>query len=488
MRYSITIFSLFITLLLQGQIAFYKQYSNAGSDIGQGVVQLEDSSYVITGSSSSFTDYQSQAFLLKVDSLGVYQWSTHYGGPESEWGRRVLYKKDHGFYICGFTNSYGAGAYDYYLVKTDVNGMPEWEKTYGNDGWERVHDAVLTIDTGIVMVGETNSNETHHLDAYIVRTDKNGDTLWTSTFGGAKDDVAHSIDIYHDSLLIVCGTIHIEAEDVDRGFVRVMHYLTGQTIEFDTLVAGAQNTIRDASLRNDLLDACGGVKVTQNALYDKVYYRYNLNTFDLESPPYFEDNTDESYAYALTHYGNPMQRYVAFSLVADYSFPGGEDLHVSTFTDGYTWLNNAASIAHLEQDEAGQFIATSDGGAMLVGFTSSDGFGATNVFICKIGPGELYPTVEGIEYWYNMVDVTEIETEVPFAVYPNPTSSILNVITPENQMTKVEIFDLSGRLLITDASKGLVQFDLSAFESGSYLLFLTFENQTSTSRKISVVK
>lgn len=487
MRYTVILICFFASLMAQGQIAFYKPYSNAGSDIGQGVVQLEDSSYVITGSSSSFTDYQSQAFLLKVDSMGVYQWSTHYGGPESEWGRRVLYQKDFGFYICGFTNSFGAGAYDYYLVKTDINGMPEWEKTFGGAGWERVHDAVLTIDTGIVMVGETNSNETNHIDAYIVRTDKFGDTLWTSTFGGEKDDIAHSIDVYHDTLLIVCGTIHIESEDKDRGFVRIMHYLTGQTIEFDTLVAGAQNTIRDASLRNDLLDACGGVRVSQNAPYDKVYYRYNLNTYALESPPYFEDNTDESCAYALTHYGNPMQRYVAYSLVADYSFPGGEDLHVSTFTDGYTWLNNAVSIAHLEQDEAGQFISTSDGGAMLVGYTSSDGFGATNVFICKIGPGEQYPVTDGITYYYNMVDAKELEEEDFFTVYPNPTASVLNVVIPTGQAVTIEIRDLSGRLVMLTKAEGKTTLDLNSFNAGSYLLLVTSEEH-STVQHIQVVK
>ena len=83
-------------ILVSGQIDFYKIYTNNGYDFGQGIVQLEDSSYLITGSSSSFQNGASQAFLLKVDSLGNYNWSKNFGGSESEGGRRVLYKKNVG--------------------------------------------------------------------------------------------------------------------------------------------------------------------------------------------------------------------------------------------------------------------------------------------------------------------------------------------------------------------------------------------------------
>ena len=98
-------------------------------------------------------------------------WSNNYGGPESESGRRVLYKKNFGFFICGFTNSIGSGGFDNYLAKVDELGNLEWEKAYGGEGWEKVHDAALTKDTGVIMVGETSSNFSDNQDIYIVRTD-----------------------------------------------------------------------------------------------------------------------------------------------------------------------------------------------------------------------------------------------------------------------------------------------------------------------------
>ena len=96
------------------QISFYKLFTNNGADFGQGITQLEDSSYVITGSSSSFINGPSQAFLMRIDSMGNYMWSNHYGGAEIESGRRVLYTKNFGYFICDSTQR---GPYYVYTSK-----------------------------------------------------------------------------------------------------------------------------------------------------------------------------------------------------------------------------------------------------------------------------------------------------------------------------------------------------------------------------------
>ena len=132
------------------QIEFFKNYTNNGYDFGQGVVQLEDSSYVITGSSSSFQDGAAQAFLLKIDSLGNHVWAHDYGGIETDWGRRVLYKKNVGFFIAGYTNSMGNGGYDAYLIKTDEQGTKLWEKTFGKEGWEKIMIELLKNWTELI--------------------------------------------------------------------------------------------------------------------------------------------------------------------------------------------------------------------------------------------------------------------------------------------------------------------------------------------------
>ena len=144
MRILVLIISFVLPVFIAGQISFYKVYSDDGYDKGYGIVQLQDSSYMLTGSSSSF-DNNAQVYLLHIDSLGNYIWSNSYGGAESDVAKRILYQPGFGYFIAGTTNSFGNGAYDALLMKIDENGLLEWEKSYGQAGWDQINDAVLTV-------------------------------------------------------------------------------------------------------------------------------------------------------------------------------------------------------------------------------------------------------------------------------------------------------------------------------------------------------
>ena len=200
-----------------GHISFFKQFSNNGYDYGEGIVQTEDSSYLITGSSSSFGDGPAQAFLLKVDSLGNFKWSNNYGGIESDGGRRVMYIAGDGILIAGYTNSFGNGAYDFYLTKTDLSGIQLWEKSYGTAGWEKVNDAALTRDSGVIMIGETLNTSDGESDVFIVRTDKNGVELWSQQIGGLGSDKAKCIEPIDDSTFVIGGSDFVADSNMQKG-------------------------------------------------------------------------------------------------------------------------------------------------------------------------------------------------------------------------------------------------------------------------------
>lgn len=218
----------------QSQIVFYKMYTGNGYDRGEGIVQLADSSYTITGSSSSWGG-NSDAFLLHVDSSGNYLWSNHFGGDESDGGRRVLHNEGLGYYIAGFSNSFsGNGNYDAYLVHTDLQGNKLWEKTYGNQNWEKINDAVLNPDSTIIMVGESQPLNGNGADIYIIKTNAEGDTLWTKTFGGTGNDRANTVISIEDSLFIVGGEMFIPDSNYVKGFLLKMDK-NGNIVWLDTI-------------------------------------------------------------------------------------------------------------------------------------------------------------------------------------------------------------------------------------------------------------
>ncbi len=100
MRILIFILGLLFIGSLNAQSSFYKLYSSNGFDIGKGVAEYSDSSFLICGSSTSWGG-STQMVLLKLDSTGAYQWSNQYGGNESDGANRVLYNEAEGVFAVG---------------------------------------------------------------------------------------------------------------------------------------------------------------------------------------------------------------------------------------------------------------------------------------------------------------------------------------------------------------------------------------------------
>jgi hypothetical protein len=112
---------------------------------------------------------------------------------------------DNGYIIAGYTNSFGAGLEDVYLIKTDANGDALWTKTYGGTGGDQGSSVQQTTDNGYTIAGYTNSFGAGNYDVYLIKTDVNGDTLWTKTYGGAGTDYGWSVQQTTDNGYIIAG-------------------------------------------------------------------------------------------------------------------------------------------------------------------------------------------------------------------------------------------------------------------------------------------
>ncbi|MEY3237462.1 MAG: hypothetical protein RI883_1563, partial [Bacteroidota bacterium] len=258
------------------QIKFFKIFADNGYDYGQGIVQLEDSSYLITGSSSSYGDSPSQVFLMKLDSLGTFQWSKNFGGSESDWGRRVLTWNDTVFFIAGYSNSLGTGSYNFYLVKTDRFGTQLSEKHYNHPGWEKMNDALITADSTIYMVGETTGTSIGDRNFYIVKTDHNGDTLWTRNFGSSGEDAAKSIRQYNDTTFFVVGEMYNADSTLTKGAI-IKLYANGDTAWVKQYGLDGNYSLNDCLFDGTNLNAVGNRIYPQGGDLDEFRLNSDIN-------------------------------------------------------------------------------------------------------------------------------------------------------------------------------------------------------------------
>ena len=185
-----------------GNADWFRTYGGSGVDYGHFVEQTTDGGYIITGASSpSIGGYD--VYLIRTDSLGYVLWERTFGGSRNDFGYCVRQTSDGGFIIAGSTSSFGHGGGDFYVIRTDVNGDTIWTNTYGGSDLDVGYSVLQTSDSGFLVAGETASFGNY--DAYLIKTNSNGDTIWTKTFGGNMIEFFKSINPTSDNGPILCG-------------------------------------------------------------------------------------------------------------------------------------------------------------------------------------------------------------------------------------------------------------------------------------------
>jgi hypothetical protein len=131
-------------------------------------------------------------------------WMKIFGGYEYEYGDAVQQTSDGGYIVFGTTSSYGLGSRSAWLIKTDNNGNEEWNKTYGGTGAEAAYDGQQTSDEGYIVVGFTDSN-IENPDAWLCKTDVDGNVEWTKRYGGSLTDLGNGVYQTDDGGYIIVG-------------------------------------------------------------------------------------------------------------------------------------------------------------------------------------------------------------------------------------------------------------------------------------------
>jgi hypothetical protein len=211
-----------------GNIIWGKIYGGAYGDWALSMIQTSDGGYALAGYTQSFGAGGQDFWLVKTDSVGNMVWSQTYGGASDDWAWSVIQTSDGGYALAGMTKSFGAGLNDFWLVKTDSVGNMVWNKTYGGASDDWAFSVIQTNDGGYALAGLTQSFGAGGQDSWLIKTDSAGNMVWSQTYGGASGDAAFSVIQTSDGgYALAGGTASFGAGMVDFWLVKIapeVHY------------------------------------------------------------------------------------------------------------------------------------------------------------------------------------------------------------------------------------------------------------------------
>ncbi len=138
-----------------------------------------------------------------------------YGGDGYEEVFSVINTEDGGFAIGGITTSQGSGHADTYLLKIDADLNEDWDETYGGEEGEFAAFLRQMEDGGYTILTSTRSEGSPELDVLMIRTDVNGVMDWERLFEGGENtfDVPYPFSVDSDGNYLIVAQSQIKDDD-----------------------------------------------------------------------------------------------------------------------------------------------------------------------------------------------------------------------------------------------------------------------------------
>ena len=366
-------------------IIWQKTYGGFASEGAREVIETNDAGFLITGYTFSEGSGDADMLVIKTDPQGKTEWTKIIGGAGTEYGNACLELND-GYLITGYTTSFGAGSKDVYLVKLDKRGENIWTKTYGGQSWDAGTSLCESHDGNYIICGFTHSFGEGEEDVYLIKVDKNGNELWSKTYGGKRMELGNSVHQTDDGGFIISATTGTYGKG-NNDYYLIKTDADGN--ETWTKNHGAQ------SQRGYGFDWCSEMKVTSDKGYIQTGYSDKADIMDA-----FVIKTDKNgNGVWAKNFGN-----IPFY---DYGFSVGETNNGGFIIAGITKLivknrnvyNNEIALTKLDSngnivqeksfgnegsDWASSVIVARNGDFVVTGHTDSGGNGRLDIFLLRI--------------------------------------------------------------------------------------------------------
>ena len=213
---------------LNGNILWTKSHlKEAQQSLTEGMIQTSDNGYLVFGDIDGDSD-DIDAFALKVDSLGEYEWHQTYnlqnGNVSKFYSAQELPDGNFIFGGTSYNNQNGIFYGNPIITKIKKNGDLIWMKTYGDgrDGYFRIYliDEQTYFAYGSKVIDGQDTQTGYRGLAYFVKTDSAGIVLQESTYqNGYSFAVQSELILLPNDEFVVSGSYWEKQYIPERGLI-----------------------------------------------------------------------------------------------------------------------------------------------------------------------------------------------------------------------------------------------------------------------------
>ena len=464
-----TLITIIVTLpiVLFSDTVWENFYGSTGNDTGYKVLECTDGGFIALGDYNyNYSSQNSDIYIIKTTQDGVIEWEKIYGGTQGDFALDGIYLDDFDeTIIAGYTHSYGEDIRNAYLLKINSSGDSLWQKTYGMRNYNVFHNVIRTSDNNLIMSGECSVNGPNN-DCYIVKTDLEGEIIWEYTFGGDLSDSAYNAIEHPENGYIIIGTTRSSGAGMSD--ILIFKLDNNGQLQWEKTYGGTANEW-----------GFSGIKTTEN----------NIIINGMTSS--FGNGNDDVYLLKLNSDGDSLWTKTYGGSGKDWCFGISLDSLGNIILTGETnSFGNGLEGYYIKIDSSGNFIEDK-----VFGTEGEDGF--RNVLITDNGSylfigGANSTSTEQNDLWLlkyspvtNSIDQKFIKKKgIITSNYPNPFNPSTNIeyILEFQSDVIIKISDNLGKLVKTvnlsnqNPGKHSYQLDGKKYTSGTYYYKIITDN------------
>ncbi len=413
-----------------------------------------DGGYALTGIASGFNGVSHGAmFLLRTDVDGNFLWEKLYPTPFAGYGQNIKQTTDGGFIIAGQANIDSIN-YNAFLVKTDANGDTLWTRNFGGTYNKYLGEVCQTSDNGYIVVGENCNTPSGNCKVLLFKLDSNGNLLWAKTYGGTSSEVGTSIQITADGSYILAGftnSFGLSSSDV----LLIKTDSSGNVLFAKTYGSSLPDAAWSVSLTSDGgYFICGSSGNPTSIQEDPLAIRTDAAGNLMWSKKYGYTSTDRFFAGQQTSDGG----FIMAGGIWNYVF-GRAIYLVKADQNGATgcfWEQDPVTIVGSPVVTVSTPVFVAHSGAIVYSVADS--------LIHTINGGDILP----------MCFTASIsETNTPpstLEISPNPATSEIKITTTNSVIKDAHIYTMMGQCILQSTiNNSQSTIDISALPAGMYI-------------------